>query len=125
MINDPTPMPTQANDFDTLAAPHRRALLAHCYRMLGSWTEAEDAMQESMMRAWQAHPPFEGRAALRTWLYRIATNACLTLLQRHPRRSVPEFIGPAARLDTGMARALDDAERLRLRHAWHVARRGK
>ncbi len=99
----------EPNDFGTLIAPHRRVLLAHCYRMLGSLTEAEDAFQDALVRAWQTHPQFEGRAAIRTWLYRIATNACLTLLEKRPRRSIPEFIAPAVRDDEGVARALEES----------------
>jgi RNA polymerase sigma-70 factor, ECF subfamily len=96
-------------DFGALTAPYHRALMAHCYRMLGSWTDAEDALQDALLRAWQGHPQFEGRAALQTWLYRIATNACLTALQKRPRRSIPEFMASGARADQGMAKALEDA----------------
>ncbi|MFN0305720.1 MAG: RNA polymerase subunit sigma-70 [Burkholderiales bacterium] len=111
MNNDSTPPATRhgQGDFATLVAPHRRVLAAHCYRMLGSWTEAEDALQDALSRAWQAHPRFEGRAAIETWLYRIATNACLTTLQKRPRRSVPELMGSAVRADEGMAHALEEA----------------
>lgn len=102
-------MPRDESEFGALIAPHRRVLLTHCYRMLGSWTEAEDALQDALVRAWQAHPRFEGRAAIRTWLYRIATNACLTLLEKRPRRSIPEFMAPAVRDDAAVARALEEA----------------
>src|SRR5437588_2089717 len=74
---------------------HRRALLGYCYRMLGSPFEAEDAVQETMLRAWRSADRFEGRAALRSWLYRIATNVCLDALASRKRRARPMDLGPA------------------------------
>ena len=76
-------------DFDALVAPYRRELAAHCYRMTGSLADAEDVLQDALVRAWRGMPSFEGRASLRTWLYRIVTNACLTEIERRGRRAVP------------------------------------
>jgi RNA polymerase sigma-70 factor (ECF subfamily) len=84
-----------APDFETLVGRHRREIQVHCYRMLGSLSDAEDLTQETFLRAWKARDGFEGRASVRTWLYRIATNACLDVLARRPRRVLPDQLGPA------------------------------
>jgi RNA polymerase sigma-70 factor, ECF subfamily len=78
-----------------LVEAHRRELHAHCYRMLGSVQDADDALQEALLRAWRGLPKFEGRSSLRSWLYRIATNACLTAIERRPKRTLPIEHGPA------------------------------
>jgi RNA polymerase sigma-70 factor (ECF subfamily) len=80
--------------FAHLIAPHRAELLAHCYRMLGSAADAEDALQETLLRAWRGLAGFEGRSSLRSWLYTIATNVCLRAIERRPRRVLPVDYGP-------------------------------
>jgi RNA polymerase sigma-70 factor (ECF subfamily) len=74
---------------------HRRELTAYCYRMLGSPFEAEDAVQDTLLRAWRARERFQGRSSLRSWLYKIATNVCLDMLQGRQRRARPMDMGPA------------------------------
>jgi RNA polymerase sigma-70 factor (TIGR02960 family) len=81
--------------FRELTEPHRRELQVHCYRMLGSLQDAEDALQETLLSAWQGLDGFEGRASLRTWLYRIATNRCLNARRSAGRRSAKEWDMPA------------------------------
>ncbi|HYY52110.1 MAG TPA: sigma-70 family RNA polymerase sigma factor [Myxococcales bacterium] len=78
---------------------HRAALTGHCYRMLGSAAEADDAVQETVLRAWRSLDRFDGRASLRTWLYRIATNVCLDALADRSRRARPMELGPEGSVD--------------------------
>src|SRR5712692_2640466 len=99
---------TDRETFGTLAERHRGEIQLHCYRMLGSIHDAEDVTQETLLRAWRGLEGFEGRTSLRGWLYRIATNACLTALARRgtDRRVLPETRGPSAEFAP-----LGDAER--------------
>ena len=83
--------------FGAVVAPYRRELRAYCYRMAGSIDDADDLLQESLLRAWRGLPGFDGRANLRTWLYRVASSACLDRLKNRTARKRAEDQGPAAR----------------------------
>jgi len=87
--------------FRLLVEDHRRELHAHCYRMLGSLHDAEDALQDTLLRAWRGLPEFSGRGSLRGWLYRIATNACLDAISRRSRRVLPIDYGPSSTPSSG------------------------
>jgi RNA polymerase sigma-70 factor (ECF subfamily) len=90
---------------------HRRQLTGYCYRMLGSGSEAEDAVQETMVRAWRAAERLQTRAALKSWLYRIASNVCFDMLQGAQRRAQPMDLGPASGADSALGEGLPE-------HAW-------
>jgi RNA polymerase sigma-70 factor (ECF subfamily) len=98
-----------STDLELSLEQHRAELTAYCYRMLGSGFEAEDAVQETLLRAWRSFDQFEGRAALRSWLYRIATNVCLDMLGGTQRRARPMDLGPSRTADTPLGGALPEA----------------
>ncbi|EOM76747.1 sigma-70 family RNA polymerase sigma factor [Rhodococcus rhodnii] len=88
-----TSSPAASDEFLTLADPYRRELLAHCYRMMGSIHDAEDQLQETMLRGWKSYANFKGESSLRTWLHRIAANTCLTALESRAKRPLPSGLG--------------------------------
>jgi RNA polymerase sigma-70 factor (ECF subfamily) len=87
-------------DITALLEPYRRELTGYCYRMLGSGFEAEDAVQDTFVKAWKNYDTFEGRSSLRSWLYRIATNVCLDMVRGPQRRARPMEFGPASPVET-------------------------
>jgi RNA polymerase sigma-70 factor, ECF subfamily len=99
MPTTPTTPTIDRAEFERRLEEQRTVLTGYCYRMLGSPYEAEDAVQETMLRAWKAFDGFDGRSALGTWLYRIATNVCLDALQGRKRRAIPMDLSPASRAD--------------------------
>jgi RNA polymerase sigma-70 factor (ECF subfamily) len=101
----------QARTVELELEAHRRELTGYCYRMLGSGFEAEDAVQETLVRAWRRIGTFEGRSALRSWLYRIATNVCLDMLRGSQRRARPMDMGPSSTADSTLPSVLPE-------HAW-------
>jgi len=103
------PTATAGADAMEQIEPYRTELTAYCYRMLGSPFEAEDAVQEALTRAWKAFDRFEGRSALRSWLYRIATNVCFDHLDGRRRRALPMDIGPANRFDQGIGAPMPES----------------
>src|SRR5438874_1930154 len=90
-----TPVQARERDLGRELDQHRADLTAYCYRMLASPFEAEDAVQETFLRAWRGFESFEGRAAIKTWLHRIATNVCLDMLRGRQHRARPMDLGPA------------------------------
>ena len=112
-----TPAPPAASPAEMEAqleaqlAQYRHELTGYCYRMLGSVFEAEDAVQETMVRAWRNLGGFEGRSSLRSWLYRIATNVCLDMVRGRKRRAVPKELGPASPAETLLGAPLGE-------HCW-------
>src|SRR5437879_491432 len=114
----------QAGDeraFRRLVEPYRHALEVHCYRMLGSAQDAEDMAQETLLRAWRALERFEPRAQFQTWLYRIATNACLDELERRPRRPEPVDPFPDRPGDETASPTYDPAARYAIREGMELA----
>src|SRR5215208_8155744 len=107
-LSRPAGLP-ERSELDASLEAYRVELTGYCYRILGSAFEAEDAVQETFIRAWRAYDRFEGRAALRSWLYKIATNVCLDMKGASQRRARPIDINPAVTADTALGPALPDS----------------
>src|SRR5437773_8232461 len=105
----PAPALPAAGELDVRLEAHRVELTAYCYRILGSAFEAEDAVQETFIRAWRGYDRFEGRAALRSWLYRIATNVCFDMKGASQRRARPIDINPAVTADQALGSPLPES----------------
>ena len=101
---------TGRDEVEAALGRHRSELTGYCYRMLGSVHEAEDAVQETLLRAWRSAEGYEGRASVRSWLYRIATNVCLDAIKRRKRRQRPVDLGPARMAADGLGPALPRAD---------------
>jgi RNA polymerase sigma-70 factor, ECF subfamily len=99
----------ESSDLEAQLERHRIELTAYCYRMLGSSSEAEDAVQDTLVRAWKAYDRFEGRSSLRSWLYRIATNVCFDMLNGKQRRARPMDLGPASTADASLTPPLPES----------------
>jgi RNA polymerase sigma-70 factor (ECF subfamily) len=97
---------TATRELDPQLEQYRTELTGYCYRMLGSAFEAEDAVQETMLRAWRAFDKFEGRSSIRSWLYRIATNVCFDSLNGRQRRARPVDLGPASSVEAALGEPL-------------------
>src|SRR5258708_31247817 len=104
-------MTARASDesFQTLFEPHRRSITLHCYRMLGSLQDAEEIVQETLLRAWQRRAEVRSTGAMRAWLYKIATNACLDhLLKARRRRALPHLVAPSPSTSTRLGPPADE-----------------
>src|SRR5438309_7051571 len=106
---EPVPAPGLSEDLEIRLEEHRTELTGYAYRMLGSAFEAEDAVQETLLRAWRSFDGFEGRSELRSWLYRIATNVCLDMLSGKERRARPMDLAPAKSADHPLGEMLPEA----------------